>query len=100
MEQRRPTPLDNLPLPPPVTLTLEGRQVQLLRLALESLLWGVRRDAHLTAEIRALLVQLPVTIIPAVPTTPPPTANLGAVAPPASTQQPSPTPARLPRVVD
>ena len=54
-----PSVLDAAPLPPPPTLALDGRQVRLVRLALESLLWGTRREEHLTADVQALLARLP-----------------------------------------
>src|SRR5262245_23861868 len=83
MEERKPTPLDNLPLPPGVTLALSGRQVQLVRLALESLLWDIRRDEHLTADLRALLLQLPAAAILHADAAPPPEAAPNAPAAPA-----------------
>jgi nucleotide-binding universal stress UspA family protein len=52
------TVLDGAP-PPPMTLALSGRQVQLVRLGLESLLWDTRHEDDLAGEIRALLDRLP-----------------------------------------
>jgi hypothetical protein len=63
------TPLDDLPLPPPAGLTLDGRQVQLVRLALENLLWSIQREDHLAPEIQALLTLLPTALPPASPST-------------------------------
>ncbi len=101
MEEHKPTPLDALPLPPPVTLALDGRQVQLVRLALESLLWDVRRDAHLTAEIRALLAQLPVATLPPPDANPAPSASPPSLPPPATpVHRPAPAPATPTQVVD
>ncbi len=51
--------LDAVPLPPPATVTLSGRQVQLVRLALEGLLSEARCEEPLAAEIRGLLDLLP-----------------------------------------
>ena len=58
------TPLDDLPLPPPAGLALSGRQVRLVRLALENLLWSIQREEHLTSEIQALLTLLPAAAAP------------------------------------
>jgi nucleotide-binding universal stress UspA family protein len=52
------TPLDG-PMPPPATLALSGRQVQIVRLGLESLLWDTRREEDLAKQIRQLLDILP-----------------------------------------
>ncbi len=52
------------PLPPPATLALSGREVQLVRLALEGLLWGARHEATVADEIRALLDRLPAAPAP------------------------------------
>jgi nucleotide-binding universal stress UspA family protein len=52
-------PLDAQPTPPPATLALTGRQVQLVRVALDNLLWEVTREAPLSAEIEELLARLP-----------------------------------------
>ncbi|HLH21743.1 MAG TPA: universal stress protein [Chloroflexota bacterium] len=45
--------------PPPTTLALSGRQAQLVRLALENLLWDTRHEEALAGELRALLERLP-----------------------------------------
>ncbi|HLH24895.1 MAG TPA: hypothetical protein VK066_20430 [Chloroflexota bacterium] len=77
-------PLDDLPLPPPAGLTLSERQVEVVRLALENLLWTIQREDHLTPEIQALLTLLPSRV-------PPASVGRGAhasVAPPPSTSRP------------
>src|SRR5215208_1182989 len=101
MDEHKRTPLDDLPLPPGATLALSGRQVQLVRLALESLLWDIRRDEHLTAEIRALLVQLPAATVPLADAGPRPEVTSSIPAAPAPPVHEAATrPVRHARVVD
>jgi nucleotide-binding universal stress UspA family protein len=56
--EREPMPLGSAP-PPPTSLEVTGHEAQLIRLALETLLWDTPREEHLTAEIQALLARLP-----------------------------------------
>ena len=56
------TPLAG-PVPRPTALALSGRQVQLVRLALESLLRDTRHEDDLVGEIRALLDPLPGALV-------------------------------------
>jgi nucleotide-binding universal stress UspA family protein len=51
-------PLDSQPSPPSATLALTGRQVLLVRVALDNLLWEVTGEDPLSAEIQALLARL------------------------------------------
>jgi nucleotide-binding universal stress UspA family protein len=66
IDEARPAarPLDTQSQPPPATLALTGRQVQLVCVALDNLLWEVAGEAPLSAEIQALLAQLPPAATP------------------------------------
>jgi nucleotide-binding universal stress UspA family protein len=56
--RRRVLPLGTAPLPPPAVLTLDGKQVQLVRLALENLKCDLAGEPPLAAEVAAILTQL------------------------------------------
>jgi hypothetical protein len=56
--QREPASFAGAP-PPPTVLDVTGQEAQLIRLALETLLWDTPREEHLTAPIQSLLSRLP-----------------------------------------